>query len=460
MLWNCSLYRYENKITGEFHTKLIYACSRTAPSKSKLTIPKKELCSLLLGSEKGEYLRRMINIEQDNVFLHSDSMVAMFWCLQNPDKLKVYVSNRVKKIQQINFTILYVPGQENPADYTTKSTPINKYLNTEFWQNGPHLLKTNTDELISKYCIEYVQENTLSTKQSEELKAETKPVKAKILAQTAKETPHKIQDILETISSFSKILRITCYFLKFLSNTINGITDGNKRKHLEDRYFSKFFLEEPKGQFPGTFNPSQLKCATNFHIREAQAKIFLDEINSLKAKKNLSNSSKLSKLNPYLDESGVIRMDSRLEHHHMYPEQMTKPIILPGNGEKITEFIILDYHKKLSHGGPEVTLRELKLQYWLLGGRREIRQVLKACPKRHCKHQNLIETKQKEAKLPVGRGQIGNFERVALDYAGFFLKSKIVGNVNTQMKNVKIVGINQQKNKKKKVFAKLVKFGY
>ena len=69
---------------------------------------------------------------------------------------------------------------------------------------------------------------------------------------------------------------------------------------------------------------------------------------------------------------------------------------------------------------PEVTLRETKLQYWLLGGRREIRQVLKACPKRHCKHQNLIETKQKEAKLPVGRGQIGNFERVALDYAGFF----------------------------------------
>ena len=41
-----------------------------------------------------------------------------------------------------------------------------------------------------------------------------------------------------------------------------------------------------------------------------------------------------------------------------------------------------------------------------------------------------------------------------------FLKSKIVGNVNTQMKDVKIVGINQQKNKKKKVFAKLVKFGY
>ena len=176
---------------------------------------------------------------------------------------------------------------------------------------------------------------------------------------------------------------------------------------------------QPKEQSPGTFNPSQLRCATNFHIRDAQSKLFYEEINSLKTKEKLSNSSELSKPNPYLDKSGVIWMESRLEPHHMYPEQMTKPIILPRDGEKITEFIILDYHKKLSHGGPEVTLRELKLQYWLLGGRREIRQVPKACPKRQCKHQNLIETKQKEAKLPVGRGQIGNFERVALDYAGF-----------------------------------------
>ena len=154
-----------------------------------------------------------------------------------------------------------------------------------------------------------MQKDALSTKQSEELKAETKPVKAEILVQKAKELQiFEIQNILERKSNYSKILRITCYFLKFLSKAINGITDGNKRKHLESKYFSKNFLIQPKEQFPRTFNPSQLRCATNFHIREAQAKIFHEEINSLKAKKNLSNSSKLSKLNPYLDKTGVIRM--------------------------------------------------------------------------------------------------------------------------------------------------------
>ena len=145
-------------------------------------------------------------------------MVAIFWCKENPDKLKVYVSNRVKKIKQINFSTLYVPGYENPADYTTKTTPINKYLNIEFWQNGPNLLRTNTDELICKYCIEYLQDGALSTKQSKELKAETKPVKAKIIAQKAKQLPSfVIQNILKRKSNYSKILRITYYFLKFLS---------------------------------------------------------------------------------------------------------------------------------------------------------------------------------------------------------------------------------------------------
>ena len=170
-------------MTNEYHSKIIYACRRTAPSKSKLTIKKKELCSFLLGSQKGESLRNIIIIEPHNLFLNSDSMVAIFWYLQNPDRLKVYVSNRVKKIKQINFTILYVPGHDNPLHYTAKTTPINKYLNTAFWQNGPHLLRTTTDDLISKYFIEYLQENVLTTKQSEELKAETKTVKAKIFAQ-------------------------------------------------------------------------------------------------------------------------------------------------------------------------------------------------------------------------------------------------------------------------------------
>ena len=139
------------------------------------------------------------------------------------------------------------------------------------------------------------------------MKNETKTVKAKILAQKAKELPFfkglSIQNILERKSNCSKILRITSYFLKFLFKAINGIKDGNKRKHLEHKYFSKHFLTKPDGQFPRSINPNYLRCATNFHIREEQAKIFHEELNSLKFKENIKSLSKLDKLDSYLDRS-------------------------------------------------------------------------------------------------------------------------------------------------------------
>ena len=114
-------------------------------------------------------------------------MVAILRFLQNPDKLKVCVKNRVWKIKKINFTILYVPGYENPPNYTTKTTSIDKYSNTEFWQFGPNFVSTDTDNPSFKYCIEYSQDGALSTKIYKELKAEKKTVKASTLVQKAKE---------------------------------------------------------------------------------------------------------------------------------------------------------------------------------------------------------------------------------------------------------------------------------
>ena len=146
LLWNFNLHTVTNKM------KLIYACSKTTPSKSKLTVPNKELCPLLLGSQKEEYLRNIINIPEENISLHSYSMVPIFWWSRNPEKLNVYVVNRAKNIKQINFTLLHIPGNETPADYTTKITSVNKYLNTEFKQNGPKLLRTYTNELNAKPC--------------------------------------------------------------------------------------------------------------------------------------------------------------------------------------------------------------------------------------------------------------------------------------------------------------------
>ena len=99
-----------------------------APSKNKLSIPKKELNGILLGCIKGGYLVEILKIPKENVILHTDSLVCFHWIQSNCEKLKVYVSNRVRKIQKYGFKIIYVSGELNPSDFLTKKTNIEKIL--------------------------------------------------------------------------------------------------------------------------------------------------------------------------------------------------------------------------------------------------------------------------------------------------------------------------------------------
>ena len=61
------------------------------------------------------------------MFLLSDSIVAIFLLLTTPRKTQVYVANRANNLTEIHYTLLYIPGNENQADYTATMTSISKY---------------------------------------------------------------------------------------------------------------------------------------------------------------------------------------------------------------------------------------------------------------------------------------------------------------------------------------------
>ena len=85
--------------------------------------------------------------------------MSLYWVKHDPDKLKIYVSNRVRKIRELatiydinnkkthstHFQIVYVPSLINPADYVSKVTAPEKYVNNENWTMGPNFL-TNDNE--------------------------------------------------------------------------------------------------------------------------------------------------------------------------------------------------------------------------------------------------------------------------------------------------------------------------
>ena len=126
------------------------------------------------------------------------------------------------------------------------------------------------------------------------------------------------------------------------------------------------------------------------------------------------------------------------------PEQMRNPIILPKDS-KITELIILQHHQATAHSGPELTLRNVRLQFWVTGGKRQIRKALRLCQHNLCKNPNPAGQNQQIANLPIPRITPGNFEAISLDLAGPFTV-KLCG----ICKNHKVCQECQEKLTKKK----------
>ncbi|XP_071056457.1 uncharacterized protein [Onthophagus taurus] len=126
--------------------------------------------------------------------------------------------------------------------------------------------------------------------------------------------------------------------------------------------------------------------------------------------------SQLKKLNPFLDEKGLIRVGGKLcnalieiEHKH--------PYLLP-NDHYITHLIMRETHEKLLHCGTEQLIFTVRMQYWPISARKEAKSVVKKC---------LIcfKFKPKQAELLMGNLPIDRllaserpFTITGIDYAG------------------------------------------
>ena len=88
----------------------------------------------------------------------------MHWIGKDKNNLKLYVSNRVSKIQQSKIQILFVPGKYNPADLVSRPKPSKEYINNKFWTTGPSFLLQGNNELIEIHKMEKVVQSNIPKK--------------------------------------------------------------------------------------------------------------------------------------------------------------------------------------------------------------------------------------------------------------------------------------------------------
>ena len=279
----------------------------------------------------------------NQVYLWTDAEIVLAWIVKPLHHLKLFVKNRVSIIQDLTQSEWWrhVSSGENPADLISRGVEPNKIQNCDLWWHGPSFLQQN---LEFKTCSEVSVENNDSY--LKELKELSEPVSAFVQEQDT-------FDILNNYSSFTKLQRVTAWCLRFIRNA-----------------------RHPHNKINGCLSSAELSVALTCLVKLVQARSFPDELDCLKNKKTLSNSSHLLSLCPFIDSEGVVRVGGRLKNANLCIDNKN-PILLPNN-HNFTYLVINHYHVLYFHIGPEGTTSFIRTKFWIVRGCNK-RKIIENC---------------------------------------------------------------------------------
>ena len=142
----------------------------------------------------------------------------------------------------------------------------------------------------------------------------------------------------------------------------------------------------------------------------------VDQDTSKDKVKTMKRLSSLYKLDPFLDEDGLLRVGGRLRQSSV-PYEVKHPVILPKKGH-VTNLVLCHYHKLVQHQGRGITQNEVRASgFWIIGGSSVVSNHISKCVS--CRRLRGGPQEQKMANLPKDRLEPAPpFAFSAVDYFG------------------------------------------
>lgn len=88
----------------------------------------------------------------------------------------------------------------------------------------------------------------------------------------------------------------------------------------------------------------------------------------------LRSGSRIWDLRAFLDEDGVIRIETRLQNSPA-PDETKFPLLLLGEN-RFTKLLVHHRNVRILHGGINATLCELQKHYWVARGQQNVKRVI------------------------------------------------------------------------------------
>ncbi|XP_054713877.1 uncharacterized protein LOC129223335 [Uloborus diversus] len=302
----------------------VMAKSKIAPIKQKLTLPRLELLAALTTSKLAKYLKDLFSIQEENIYLWTDSQIVIHWIRSAPERWKLFVKNRVSEIQSLTkFNAWgHCSGSDNPSDILSRGCSAEHLLSSKLWKSGPDWLSESKNNWPKKMPL---------TSGFSDVELEKKKCVAEntVLPSVAVNSDSLLN--LEKYSKLSRAVRVTAWIQRFIYNVR---CKADKKK--------------------GPLRAEELFAAELSLIKEIQHEHFSDEITCLKQEHQISRNSKIRELNPFLSEEGILLVGGRLQKSTLsfYEKH---PIIIPSKTH-FTEILVRDAHEKVFHSGMAGTL--------------------------------------------------------------------------------------------------------
>ncbi|XP_058456564.1 uncharacterized protein LOC131433962 [Malaya genurostris] len=396
-------------VNGTPRFALVSAKSKVAPLQY-MSIPRLELLAAVLAARLSVAIKNNHSVQVKRLVFHIDSATVLSWISSDHRKYKQFVAYRIGEILSLTSPTdwCWVASKDNIADVITKWGKTGPPLQTDgVWVRGPAILYQATEESFRKKLPEA-------------------GVKEELRAYYLFHDVSLAECIVDT-TRFSRwrvlVRSIACVF-RFISNCRKRI----KKHPIETLRATRNQTGLLKGSTLSIKVPlkwDEYRRAEEYLWKSAQQEGFPDETKILQ--KNLElprakwyaidRSSPLYKLSPFLDESGIIRMEGRTAHADFIPFEQRCPAVLP-KCHDVTTKILRYNHEKFGHANRETVVNEIRQRFYIPFIRAAVIQVMKGCA--WCKINKCRPTIPRMAPLPVQRltPQHRPFSFVGIDYFG------------------------------------------